>query len=277
MATESAKNGGEGRERLLLGGMAHWSGINFFGPTYSSLARRKEDGIYIWIDPTKAWRPKGALGRVSKWPVARSIFFWGSILLQLAGSIWALLFFVGIMAVLWLLVVLLEAGTESIGGSSGAALGLLADFPILPILLLFFAGMKFTSLGRYHGAEHKAVAAYEKYGDVVLEGARKMSRIHPRCGTNILIYIILAALLDPFIDWAPYAILQFILVSEAWFVFGKSRLSIALGNQLQRYFTTAEPGMKELEVAVESLRELLRAEARERGSAKAPTHIPAKY
>src|SRR3712207_8689440 len=39
--------------------------------------------------------------------------------------------------------------------------------------------------------------------------------------------ILLAALLDPLITWWGYAILQFILISEAWFVFGQTRPSIA--------------------------------------------------
>jgi uncharacterized protein YqhQ len=145
-------------------------------------------------------------------------------------------------------------------GPLGGVFAFFAEFPILPVLLLFFAAMKFTSIGRYHGAEHKAVAAYEEYGEVTLEGAKKSSRVHPRCGTNILGYIVLAALFDPLIDWWGYAVLQFIFISEAWFVLGKTRLSIAVGDFLQRYFTTTEPGRAELEVAVESLNKLLRAE-----------------
>ena len=126
--------------------------------------------------------------------------------------------------------------------------------------LVFFAGMKLSPVGRYHGAEHKAVAAYEKYGEVTLQGAKSSSRIHPRCGTNILAYIVIAALLDPLISWWAYAFLQFILISEAWFVFGRTRPSIAVGNLFQRYLTTTEPRRAELEVAVESMNRLLEAE-----------------
>ena len=75
-----------------------------------------------------------------------------------------------------------------------------------------------------------------------------------------MLYIILAALLDPLIAWWGYAILQFILISEAWFIFGQTRPSIAVGNFLQRYLTTTEPRRAELEVAVESLNKLLQAE-----------------
>jgi uncharacterized protein YqhQ len=136
--------------------------------------------------------------------------------------------------------------------------------------------MKFTPIGRYHGAEHKAVAAYERYGEVTLQNARNSSRIHPRCGTNILLYIILAALLDPLIAWWGYAILQFILISEAWFVFGMTRPSIAVGNFLQRYLTTTEPRRYQLEVAVESLNRLLQAEE-EREIDEAAVRVKAKY
>jgi uncharacterized protein YqhQ len=70
------------------------------------------------------------------------------------------------------------------------------------------------------------------------------------------------------ISWWGYAILQFILISEAWYVFGKTRPSIVVGNFLQRYFTTTEPRRAELEVAVESLSKLLRAEEERAAGAK---------
>ena len=272
-----AREGAQSEERLLFGGMARWGGVDFFGPRYASSAQLKDGKIYVWIDPFNLWQPTGALERILKLPILRSIFFWLRLLLQLAGSIWALLFFVGTVGVLWLLVVLVERGTEAVGGPLGDVLAFLAAFPILPVMLLFFAAMKLTSIGRYHGAEHKAVAAYEEHGEVTLQGARAASRLHPPCGSNILIYITIAALVDPFVDWAPYAVLQFILISEAWFVFGKTRPSIAIGNFVQRHLTTSEPGRKELEVAVESLAELLRAERGERGAAQEPVLIPARY
>ena len=264
-------------EKLLFGGMARYGGIDFFGPNYSSSAERRDGKIYVWIDPSKLWKPEGIWARISQWPVLRSVFLWFRILLQLLGSIWALVSFVGIMVVLYLLVYLADFGSESLGGPLGAVLHFFAIFPILPVLLLFFAGMKFTVIGRYHGAEHKAVAAYEKYGDVTFDGASGMSRIHPRCGTNILIYIVAVSLVDPFIDWTPWVVLQFIVITEAWFILGSTRVSIAIGNFIQRYLTTSEPGRKELEVAVESLNELLRAERGERGADKEPVLLPTRF
>jgi hypothetical protein len=255
-----AKNATEkSEERLVFGGMARWDGLDLFGPNYMSVAYRHKGKIHVRVEPSSIWRPKNpTVQRLASLPIVRSLFFWGRLLVQVVGSIWTLVFFVGTLAALWLFVRLMQLGSEE--ELFGGVFTFFAQFPIVPVLLLFFAAMKFTPIGRYHGAEHKAVAAYEKYGEVTLEGAKKSNRIHPRCGTNILSYIVLAALLDPLIDWWGYAVLQFILISEAWFVFGQTRPSIAVGNFLQRYFTTTEPRRAELEVAVESLKSLLQAE-----------------
>lgn len=274
MAREAAPKGDE-NQRLLFGGMARWDGLDLFGPNYMSIAYRKDGEIHVRVEPSNLWRPKDpAVERISRLPVVRSFFFWGRLLFQLVGSVWTLLFFAVTLAVLWLFVRLMEFGSGE--GALGALFAFFATFPILPVLLLFFAGMKFTPIGRYHGAEHKVVAAYEKYGEVTLQAAKSASRIHPRCGTNILGYIFLAALLDPLVGHWSYAILQFILISEAWFVFGKTRPSIAVGNFLQRYFTTTEPRRAELEVAVESMNRLLQAEERHAGVGT-PVQEPAKY
>jgi uncharacterized protein YqhQ len=271
-----AKNASEAdqKERLVLGGMARWDGLDLFGPNYMSVAYRHKGKIHVRVEPSSIWRPKNpAVQRLSRLPLVRSVFFWGRLILQVVGSIWTFVFFAATLAALWLFVRLMQLGSEE--ATLGGVFSFFAQFPILPVLLLFFAAMKFTPLGRYHWAEHKAVAAYEEHGEVTLEGARRSSRIHPRCGTNILSYIVLAALLDPLISWWGYAILQFILISEAWFVFGQTRASIAVGNFLQRYFTTTEPRHAELEVAVESLKRLLRAE--EEGLVAEHAQVPARF
>ena len=247
-------------EKMLFGGMARLGGLDLFGPNYMTSAWRKGGEIHVLLEPSNLPRPTNpTVKRVSELPIIRSFFFWGRLLVQVVGSVWTLVFFVVTMAILWLFVSLMELGSGG-DGALGSLFSFFAAFPILPLLIVFFAALKFTSIGRYHGAEHKAVAAYEQFDEVTLDTARRASRIHPRCGTNILSYIIVAALLDPLIPYWWYAITQFILISEAWFIFGKTRPSIAIGNFLQRYFTTTEPNRSELEVAVESLNRLIEAE-----------------
>jgi uncharacterized protein YqhQ len=260
--------------------MARLRGIDFFGPGYMSVADRREDEIEIRIDRSRSGPPRSpVVRRISRLPVVRSGFFWGRLLFQLVGSVRGVLALLLMLLALWLFTLLLEFGGR-VGGDSvaGDALNLFATFPVLPLLLLLFAGMKFTSIGRYHGAEHKAVAAYERDGEATLAGAKRSSRIHPRCGTNILIYIILASLIAPVVSWPPYAVLQFVLISEAWYIFGGTRASIAAGNFLQRYFTTSEPARAELEVAVESLQRLVQAESGElQGEIGKTFQIPARF
>jgi len=263
-------------KRLQFGGMARWDGLDLFGPNYMSVAYRKEGEIHVKVEPSNIPKLENPLAlRISRLPILRSIFLWSRLLIQqVVGSLWTLVFFAATMAVLWLFVRLMEFGGG--GGPLGALFSFFAEFPILPVLLLFFAGMKLSPVGRYHGAEHKAVAAYEKYGEVTMWGAKSSSRIHPRCGTNILAYIVLAAFLDPLIGWWGYAFLQFILISEAWFIFGQTRPSIAVGNFFQKYLTTTEPRRAELEVAVESMNRLLEAEQGRAGGEKR-VRVPARY
>jgi len=255
--------------------MARWDGLDLFGPNFMSVAYRKEGEIHVKVEPSNIPKIENPLAlRLSRLPILRSVFFWARLLIQVVGSFWTLVFFAVTMAVLWLFVRLMEFGSGG-GGPFGGLFSFFAEFPILPILILFFAGMKLSPVGRYHGAEHKAVAAYEKYGEVTMQGAKSSSRIHPRCGTNILAYIVIAALLDPLISWWAYAFLQFILISEAWFVFGRTRPSITIGNLFQRYLTTTEPRRAELEVAVESMNRLLEAEQGLAGEKR--VQVPARF
>lgn len=271
--TKETKTKESPAERMTFGGMARFDGLDLFGPSFMSTAYRKKGDIHIHVEPSRVRRMENEPS-LFRLPIIRSFFFWGRLLWQVGGSLWTIVFFVASLAVLWLVVAIFEFGSGA-GGAAGPLFDFLATFPILPVLLLFFITMRFTSIGRFHGAEHKVVSAYEKYGEVTMANARAASRIHPRCGTNILIYILLAGLMDPLIGWWGYAIVQFILISEAWFMVGQSRPSIAVGNLFQRLFTTTEPRRAELEVAVESMNRLLAAEQGETGNAR--MSVPARF
>jgi uncharacterized protein YqhQ len=43
----------------------------------------------------------------------------------------------------------------------------------------------------FHGAEHKAINAYEAGAPLTVESVRRFSRIHPRCGTSFLVIVAL--------------------------------------------------------------------------------------
>lgn len=60
---------------------------------------------------------------------------------------------------------------------------------------------EFNVLFMYHGAEHKAVNAYENLNieDINIENIKKQSRFHKRCGGNFIVYFILLTILSVFV------------------------------------------------------------------------------
>lgn len=149
----------------------------------------------------------------------------------------------------------------------------------LAFLLLSFAGAVFAisrglpgDVWSYHGAEHKAVNAYEagiRFGSASL--VQKFSRVHPRCGTNLIgllllsspFYLILDGIDPPFWFAAVYGIAAPALAVEVFRHAARtpaSRSSRALlfaGTFVQRYITTKEPSDAQIEVAMRALNVVL--------------------
>jgi len=150
-------------------------------------------------------------------------------------------------------------------------------------LLLAYLGLLSLSkdirrLFQYHGAEHKAVFAFERGEQLTAVAAGRQSRFHPRCGTSFLLIVMFSAillfsLLDawmiqlfgtldivtrlvthlPLIPLVGGISYEFIKASarRSETLFG--RLVIAPGLWLQR-ITTNEPDEGQLEVAIVALR-----------------------
>ena len=127
----------------------------------------------------------------------------------------------------------------------------------------------------YHGAEHKVVFAYENQGPLSVETARRQSRLHPRCGTSFLLFVLLVSivlfafipktapflvkfggrlLLMPLVAGLSYEVLRLTAKLRALPLFS---LMVAPGLALQR-ITTQEPTDDMLEVAIVALEEALR-------------------
>jgi uncharacterized protein YqhQ len=128
---------------------------------------------------------------------------------------------------------------------------------------------------QYHGAEHKVVFAWEKKLPLTVDNARVQSRLHPRCGTSFLLFVLLLSivvfalipktapflikfggrlLLMPVIAGLSYEVLRFTAKHRAAPLFA---LLVAPGLALQR-ITTQEPTDDMLEVAIAALEEALR-------------------
>jgi len=124
----------------------------------------------------------------------------------------------------------------------------------------------------YHGAEHKSIFCYEYGEELTVENVRKYGRLHPRCGTSFLFIVMIVSILMfsmfswsgvlmrlltriiliPFVAGISYEIIK-------WAGKSRSKLSCivsAPGMWLQK-ITTREPDDRQIEVAIEALKNVL--------------------
>ena len=47
----------------------------------------------------------------------------------------------------------------------------------------------------YHGAEHKTIACYENGLELTVENAKKCSRVHDRCGTTFMVFVMVISII----------------------------------------------------------------------------------
>ncbi len=153
--------------------------------------------------------------------------------------------------------------------------GLLRALFFLGYIVLISRMKDIYRVFQYHGAEHKVVFAWEKQVPLTVENARAQSRLHPRCGTSFLLFVLLVSilvftfipktapflvkfggrlLLVPLIAGLSYEVLRFTAKHRAAPLFA---LLVAPGLALQR-ITTQEPTDDMLEVAIAALEEALR-------------------
>ena len=149
----------------------------------------------------------------------------------------------------------------------------------LMVFLLYIWGISFMGgirrVFQYHGAEHKTIHCYEAGEPLTVENVQKFPRLHPRCGTNfLLIVMVVAIVFHVFFGWpdlwlrilsrlailpvvagVSYEIIRFAGRSENHLV----HILITPGLWLQ-YLTTRPPADEMVEVAIESLKAVLPAE-----------------
>ena len=140
----------------------------------------------------------------------------------------------------------------------------------------------------YHGAEHKSIAAYEQgENPVTPESAATYSRLHPRCGTTFLLFVLSISILLHTVTvpllmlvWTPdnavikhSAIIFFkllLMVPISALAYETIRYAAKLENSLTatllrgpglmlQSLTTREPHREQLQVALVALKEALGA------------------
>ncbi len=170
--------------------------------------------------------------------------------------------------------------------------GLLRDFIKQPLLLsliegiikmtLFIAYIFIISRMReikrvfeYHGAEHKTIHCYEAGKPLTPQNAATFTRIHPRCGTSFLIFVLtISIVVFSFVTWSSllsrllmkilllpviagisYEVLKLSSKYDNWFLNALSQP----GLWMQR-LTTREPNLRQLAVAIAAMEAAIKAE-----------------
>lgn len=153
-------------------------------------------------------------------------------------------------------------------------------------ILIFVGYILFTSLLKdikrtymYHGAEHKTITCYEKGLDLTVENVKKCRRVHDRCGTtfmffvmfvSILVYSVFGAIfpvlnenvglkmlsrivLLPLIAGLSYELLKLLAKTDSPLV-----LPLKAPGLLLQMLTTKEPDEQMMEVAIAAFDKVLK-------------------
>lgn len=150
-------------------------------------------------------------------------------------------------------------------------LRLVALFSYLLVISLF---RDVRRLFQYHGAEHMTIHAYEHKERLVPQNIRKYPTMHPRCGTSFLLIVVILSilvfsiitsdsfvvkffsriLLVPVIAGASYELLKF----SAKHRNNPAIKPLTLPGIWLQYITTKRPDSRQIEVAVASLKALVK-------------------
>ena len=192
------------RKKITVGGVALFNGI-IFTSDYRQVAVQKE-GEKINSRSTNLIKDKRI---ISKIPVIRGLLGLGN---QIGNSIpdfmrssgeeekssklnTLLLYAILIVACISI-PVLISAFFSGKYQSIIQALIIALEFVMYICMLKSIPDL--DTLFKYHGAEHKAVNAYEnlKLEEINLENVRKQSRFHKRCGGNFIVYFVILTMLS---------------------------------------------------------------------------------
>jgi uncharacterized protein YqhQ len=180
-------------------------------------------------------------------------------------------------------------GLSAVLGIDGFLFHVLEGVLVLGIFLAYLAlvGLMpdIKRVFMYHGAEHKAIAAYENGVPLTPEQAQRFTTQHVRCGTNFLLTVLVCAIvvysfigrpplpylllsrivLIPLIAGLAFEVIRFAArhMDKRWV-----QVAMRPGLALQQ-MTTREPTLDQLEVAIASLRAVMTHEQLEEVEARA--------
>jgi uncharacterized protein YqhQ len=298
-----------------MGGQAVMEGVMMRGESSWAVAVRKPDGtIDVEVNEAPSWS-----NRYSKIPFVRGVTGLAeSLALGFKALTWsanqqateedepvskgamtttiviALAFFVGVF-------ILLPAfGARGLadlfhGGNVWTQVleGVIRIAIFLGYLLLIGRMADIQRVFQYHGAEHKAIAAYENDAPMTPESAQQFSTEHVRCGTNFLLTVMVVTIvvyafvgrpslwilvlsrivLIPVVAGVAYELIRFAAKHMQW---RWVRVAMKPGLGLQK-LTTREPDLGQLEVAIASLQAVFTAEQKAEVARRVPATVARSF
>jgi uncharacterized protein YqhQ len=296
-------------EPRYMGGQAVLEGVMMRGPSTWAVAVRDPDGaIKVDIRDVPGWAE-----RYRNIPVLRGIAGLGESLGlgyraltwsanqqvppedQVSEKVMGWSVAVAAIAFSALFIILPALAGKSLGHAFHGSFPIVEGVARLGIFIVYLLAISrlrdIRRVFQYHGAEHKAIAAYENDVELTPETAQQFSTAHVRCGTNFLLTVMVVAILVysviprpslvvviasrivliPLIAGLSYEVIRLAAGNmQSAFV----RASMRPGLLLQR-LTTRQPDLEQLEVAIASLRAVMTVEQIADVDARVGRRVPA--
>ncbi|MGZ4677313.1 MAG: DUF1385 domain-containing protein [Acidimicrobiia bacterium] len=278
-------------EPRAMGGQAVVEGVMMRGERQWAVAARAPDGdILVEIHDVPGWGERyakiplvrGVVNLAESMRLGMQALTWSANLQmpeeeRLSGKAMGATIAVSLTLFMGIFILLPALGARGIGGALGldglafhALEGLLVLTIFLSYLVLIGRMKEIKKVFQYHGAEHKAIAAYENRVPLTPESTQRFTTAHVRCGTNFLLtvltlaivvysligrpalpYLILSRIvLIPVIAGIAYELIRLAArhMDKRWV-----RTAMVPGLTLQK-LTTREPSLDQIEVAIAALR-----------------------
>ena len=285
--------------KLSIGGQAVIEGVMMRGPKDVAVAVRKADGtIDVDVKPVNSISDRYP---ILKKPLLRGVvalvesLVMGMKALSYSAQVMALTMVVSVALAVGLFIAIptwsmryLQQWTQS-----SLTLNLAEGFLRMGIFLVYIAAISsmedIQRVFKYHGAEHKTIFTYEAGMPLTVENVRTFPRLHPRCGTNFLMIVMLISIfIFAFLGWPNLVerILSRIVLMPVVAGISYELIRFAGKNNdkpwvhrmilpglLLQKLTTREPDDEMIEVAIASVKAVLPEEELQKVEMQVPDAI----
>jgi len=292
-----------------MGGQAVLEGVMMRGATTWAVAVRDPDGaIKVDVREVPGWAERyrnvpvvrGVMGLVESLGLGYRALTWSANQQvpaeeQVSEKVMGWAVAIAAIAFSALFIVLPALAGRSLGHLFHGSFPLVEGIARLGIFVVYLLAISrvrdIRRVFQYHGAEHKAIAAYENDVELTPETAQQFSTAHVRCGTNFLLTVMVVAILVYSVIPRPNLLVvigsRIVLIP---LIAGLSYevIRLAAGNMrsavvraamrpglLLQKLTTREPDLDQLEVAITSLRAVMTADQLADVDARVGRRVPA--